>query len=45
LEGVATLDELEKTWSLDDLMRATAILDMKVDIRDDMERKREIRKP
>jgi len=32
LEGIATLEELEKTWSLDDVLRAEALLDMRSDL-------------
>ena len=39
LEKIVTLDELETTWSLDDLNRANAILDMKHDLQE-VERKK-----
>jgi len=29
VEGVATLPELETTWSIDDVERANAVLDMR----------------
>lgn len=32
MEGIATLQELETHWSLDDAERANAILDMKQDL-------------
>lgn len=32
IEGTATLDEIERAWSLDDVQKANAILDMRADI-------------
>jgi hypothetical protein len=32
LEGAATLNELETTWSLDDLLRANAVLDFRAEV-------------
>lgn len=29
LEGICSLEELKTSWTLDDVLRATAILDMK----------------
>jgi len=34
LQKVATLEELERHWSLDDVARANALLDMRDDIED-----------
>jgi hypothetical protein len=39
LEGIATLDEIERTWNLDDLMRANALLDMRLDLIEESKRK------
>lgn len=39
LEKIATLQEIETHWSLDDLIRANDILDMKYDLeREEMKR-------
>ena len=32
MEGAATLEELETTWSLDDLLRANAVLDFRAEV-------------
>ena len=32
LEKIASLEELETVWSLDDVMRANALLDMRYDL-------------
>lgn len=42
LEKVATLSEIETLWSLDDVMRANALLDMKSDIAE-VERRKQAR--
>lgn len=34
LEGTATLQELETTWSLDDVVRANVMLDIKGTVED-----------
>jgi ABC-type uncharacterized transport system substrate-binding protein len=39
MEKVASLSELETNWSLDDVARANALLDMKSDIREANETK------
>lgn len=39
LEGIVSLQEIEQSWSLDDVMRANALLDMKIDLRQEEERK------
>lgn len=31
-EKVATLQEIEQSWSLDDILRATALLDLKAEM-------------
>ena len=36
MEGMATLAELETTWSLDDVLRAAALLEAKADIAADL---------
>lgn len=38
---MATLEELERWWSLDDVDRALAVLNMKTDIAADMQKKSE----
>jgi hypothetical protein len=43
-EKVATLDELENLWSLDDLQRANALLDMKVSMEEEQTRQMEKKK-
>ena len=40
LEKIATLEEIESHWSLDDVMRATAVLDFRGDVEKDMTDKR-----
>lgn len=32
MDGAATLEELETTWSLDDLLRANAVLDFRAEV-------------
>ncbi len=32
MEKIATLEELETVWSLDDVLRANALLDMREDL-------------
>lgn len=32
LERMATLEEIERSWSIDDVMRANALLDMRSDL-------------
>lgn len=32
MEGVATLEEIERSWSYDDIIRANAVLNMRADI-------------
>jgi len=39
LEGIASLEEIERTWNLDDLMRANALLDMRLDLMEESRRK------
>ena len=39
LEGIVSLQEIEQSWSLDDVMRANALLDLKIDLRQEEERK------
>jgi len=39
LEKIATLTELETTWNLDDVMRANALLDMRLDLAEDASRR------
>lgn len=39
LEGIASLEEIERTWSLDDLLRANALLDMRLDLLEESKRK------
>jgi hypothetical protein len=39
MENVATLSELETTWSLDDVMRANAVLSMQKTIESTMLKK------
>jgi len=36
LEGLCTLNELETSWSIDDVMRANALLDYKTAAQDKM---------
>jgi len=38
-KGIASLEELERWWSLDDLMRATAYLNMMLDLSQEAEQK------
>ena len=42
LEKIASLEELETIWSLDDVLRANALLDMRSDLQA-LERKRQAR--
>jgi ABC-type uncharacterized transport system substrate-binding protein len=39
LEKIVTLTELETTWNLDDVMRANALLDMRLDLAEDARRR------
>jgi len=39
LEGIASLEEIERAWSLDDLLRANALLDMRLDLLEESKRK------
>jgi hypothetical protein len=39
MEKIASLEELERTWSLDDVNRANALLDMRLDLAEDARRK------
>jgi len=39
LENVATLSELESIWNLDDVYRANALLDMRLDLNEAEKRK------
>jgi ABC-type uncharacterized transport system substrate-binding protein len=39
LENIASLEELEKVWNLDDVNRANALLDMRQDLLE-LERKK-----
>ena len=39
LEGIASLEEIERAWSLDDLMRANALLDMRLDLLEESKKK------
>lgn len=39
LEGIASLEEIERTWSLDDLLRANALLDMRLDLMEEAKKK------
>ena len=39
LEGIASLEEIERTWNLDDLLRANALLDMRLDLMEESKRK------
>jgi hypothetical protein len=39
LEGIASLEEIERSWSLDDLLRANALLDMRLDLMEEAKRK------
>lgn len=35
MEHIASLEELERVWSLDDVFRANALLDMRLDLQED----------
>lgn len=35
IEKIASLYEIEKMWSLDDVLRANALLDMKMDLQEE----------
>jgi hypothetical protein len=39
MEKMASLEELERIWNLDDVYRANAILDMRADIQEDARRR------
>jgi hypothetical protein len=39
MEKIASLEELERTWSLDDVNRANALFDMRLDLAEDARRK------
>lgn len=39
MEKFASLDELERTWSIDDVCRANALLDMRLDLAEDARKK------
>lgn len=39
LEKVASLEELELVWNLDDVYRANALLDMRLDLQEDARRR------
>ena len=39
IEHVATLEEMDRHWTLDDIYRANALLDMKADMQAEAERK------
>ena len=39
LEKIATLEEIERSWSLDDLYRAEAVLDLRDELIADAQRK------
>ena len=39
VDGIATLKELETVWSIDDVNRANAILDMRADLAEDARRR------
>lgn len=39
MEKIATLEEIERHWSYDDLLRAISILDMREDMQEMIERK------
>jgi len=39
LEGIASLEEIERAWSLDDLLRANALLDMRLDLMEEAKKK------
>ena len=39
LEKVASLEELELIWNLDDVYRANALLDMRFDLQEDARRR------
>jgi len=40
LEGIATLEELETTWSLDDAQRAEAMLNLRKAVEDQIMKKK-----
>jgi hypothetical protein len=39
MENIASLEELERTWNLDDVYRANALLDMRLDLQEDQRRR------
>lgn len=39
MEHFASLEEIERSWSLDDVLKANAILDMQIDLLEDARRK------
>lgn len=39
IEKIATLEEIERSWSLDDLYRAEAVLDLRDDLIAEAQRK------
>lgn len=39
MEKIASLEELERTWSIDDVRRANALLDMRFDLEEDARRR------
>ena len=39
MEKMASLEELERVWNLDDVYRANAILDMRLDLQEDQRRR------
>ena len=43
LDQIATFEELETVWSLDDVMRANALIDMRIDLAE-VERRKQAQK-
>ena len=39
MEKIASLEELERTWNIDDVYRANALLDMRLDLSEDARRR------
>lgn len=39
MDKVASLEELERVWNLDDVYRANALLDMRLDLQEDQRRR------
>lgn len=39
MEKIASLEELERTWNIDDVYRANALLDMRLDLTEDARRR------